>query len=329
MGEIDPVASAATDAEAIFVEILDRHDDVASRHRVERLPARIGRAYSNDIIVDDPFLAPHHAEIRREPSGALVVIDLGTRNGLHPARSRSRVERIEAQPEAQWRAGRTNFRLRPASFTVPAERSDDAPVRPMSGWALLAAVLVMVAVSVVSEIVGTAEYLETSRISSAVLRLVLMMVAWAAMWSFATRLLVGRWNFVSHATVTCIAIFALIVADVVFEYTAFAFSLPLLDSAGLLGAGLIAAWLLFRHLQLFGRMSRRVAGVVAVAVVGFGVGTAQLADYANSLDNVSRLGFFGHLKPAEARLARPISAEAFFARAGKLKAPLEQDRLKR
>ena len=42
-----------------FIETLARNGDVLHRHRVERLPIRIGRGYDNDYILDDvtPYLS--------------------------------------------------------------------------------------------------------------------------------------------------------------------------------------------------------------------------------------------------------------------------------
>jgi hypothetical protein len=47
-----------------FVEILDKRGHVMQRLRVERLPATIGRAYTNDVILDDPFVSAEAAKAR-------------------------------------------------------------------------------------------------------------------------------------------------------------------------------------------------------------------------------------------------------------------------
>ena len=66
----------------IWVEILSRHHDVVARYRCED-GARIGRAYDNDVVVDDPYVAPHHARIVRDEAGELFAEDLGSVNGLY------------------------------------------------------------------------------------------------------------------------------------------------------------------------------------------------------------------------------------------------------
>ena len=44
-------------------QILSRHRDVVARQRCEGAEIRIGRAYDNDVIVDDPYVAPRHLRI--------------------------------------------------------------------------------------------------------------------------------------------------------------------------------------------------------------------------------------------------------------------------
>ena len=47
----------------IFAEVLDRRGQVRQRVRVERFPLTIGRAYSNDLILDDRYGCPQHARV--------------------------------------------------------------------------------------------------------------------------------------------------------------------------------------------------------------------------------------------------------------------------
>ena len=54
-----------------------------TRHIVSTYPARIGRAFDNDIILDDVYVDPHHAVIQRAPdNGDLFIHDLGSQNGI-------------------------------------------------------------------------------------------------------------------------------------------------------------------------------------------------------------------------------------------------------
>ncbi|MCW5625267.1 MAG: FHA domain-containing protein, partial [Burkholderiales bacterium] len=110
--------------EVIHVEILGRLGDVAHRITLHHLPVRIGRAYDNDVIVDDPYVAPHHLRVERDADGALHAVDLGSRNGLHLLDPVRRVANTPVGGGERLRIGHTPLRIRARDFAVPAELPD-------------------------------------------------------------------------------------------------------------------------------------------------------------------------------------------------------------
>jgi pSer/pThr/pTyr-binding forkhead associated (FHA) protein len=54
-----------------------------SRFRVQSKVMRIGRRPDNDIIISDPRVSEHHAELRRSPAGRYSITDLGSHNGTY------------------------------------------------------------------------------------------------------------------------------------------------------------------------------------------------------------------------------------------------------
>jgi len=66
----------------IVVEVLDRRGRVRDRVRLSRLPAFVGRAYTNDVVLEDRFVSPQHCAIRETESGEMVVEDLDSLNGV-------------------------------------------------------------------------------------------------------------------------------------------------------------------------------------------------------------------------------------------------------
>jgi hypothetical protein len=104
----------------LVIEVLARDGEVLTRHRIERLPATIGRALDNDVIVDDPFVAPLHLvlEARGEGPAQVVARDAGSRNGVYLMRSQSAL--------ARWfRSGGER-----AAFRSRTRAVDDAADRP-------------------------------------------------------------------------------------------------------------------------------------------------------------------------------------------------------
>ena len=84
--------------EVIWVEVLSRHRAVVSRHRCTGRVVRIGRAYTNDVVLDDPYVAPEHAIIVRDEDGA--ARRRGSRHGQRaasPSHGRARLGAARAR----------------------------------------------------------------------------------------------------------------------------------------------------------------------------------------------------------------------------------------
>ncbi len=65
----------------LIIELFPPHSHGAKiRHVFENGKATVGRSYSNDIILDDPFVSPEHLLIARNGNG-LFVTDLASENG--------------------------------------------------------------------------------------------------------------------------------------------------------------------------------------------------------------------------------------------------------
>ena len=116
----------------MWIEVLSRHGDVSTRVRVTSDEARIGRAFDNDVVVDDPHVAPHHARIYRAEDGELVAEDLGTLNGLYPEHGAHRATRVLLAKEPGLRMGRTIVRVRDAAHgsAIRCEGSEAGEVEP-------------------------------------------------------------------------------------------------------------------------------------------------------------------------------------------------------
>lgn len=124
----------------IWVEVLSRHREVASRHRCGGAEIRIGRGYDNDVILDDPYVAVQHLRLFRDEAGQIVAEDIGSANGLFLDRGKERLPRIVVDGERPIRIGHTFLRVREAGYAVPRERLAQRrrPIWPIAHIALLA-----------------------------------------------------------------------------------------------------------------------------------------------------------------------------------------------
>ena len=92
-----------------WVELLDRRGHVRTRHRIDSLPALIGRSYGCDVLVDDPWISPIHVRIYRDLDGSFKVEDAGSENGLWLPDEERRVTLLPLGRGVTLRAGHTLF----------------------------------------------------------------------------------------------------------------------------------------------------------------------------------------------------------------------------
>jgi hypothetical protein len=306
--------------EVIFVEVLGRAGDVVARHVLARVPATIGRAYDNDVILDDAYVSPRHARLERAESGALVLVDLDSRNGLFALDPTTRVARSAARPDARFRVGHTQLRIRPRSYAVPAEREDLARTpwhhNPAALAGLYAAALACV---LLYAFASTTERLEPLKLAMPALWATLGVCGWASVWAFAGKALGARGNLIAHASIALAAFALLFVVATLGGYAAFAFSSSAIGDGTIVPLAAVAAWALYRHLRLASRQPRLTLAVTAFTVVAGLVGVLSLGDYAGQKDQLGRMAFLKEIKSPAVRLVRGASPEAFFAAAQDLK----------
>ncbi len=311
--------------ELIFVEVLGRAGEVVHRHAVARLPATIGRAYDNDVILDDQYAAPHHLRLERGESGELVLIDLDSRNGLFALDPTTRIVRATARPDARFRVGHTQLRIRPRSYAVPAERKDAAHT-PWHRKPLVLAGLYLAAVACVLlyRFTSTIEHIEPPKLAMPAVWVTLGVCVWASAWAFVGKALAARGNFVAHVSIALAALVLVLVAATLGGYAAFAFSSSVIDEGTIVPVAAVAAWALYQHLALVSRQRRRTLALAAFGIVVSAVGVLSLVDLANQNDQPGRMAFLKEIKSPAVRLVPGASPEAFFAAAQGLKPKVDE-----
>jgi hypothetical protein len=307
----------------IWVEILSRHQDVVARHRVDGDEATLGRAYDNDVVLDDPYAAAHHVRIARDAEGRLVAHDLGSVNGLYAGDDRERKTDVMLDGERALRVGRTLVRVRDAAYTVSAERVATPVART---WPMVLALCAAVAVvSVVSLWLSETTETQLSRYVLPLIAMATIVAIWTTVWALMCRIFSGHARFERHLTIALTGLLAFFLFDEVTDYGAFGLSLRGLADLAYVGNWLIFAALCFFHLREIGPgRLRRKGGIVAALAVA-AIGAQMLAKF-----EVSRMlgqqSYLPGLKPPMFRLKVPKSEVDFFADVERLKTAVDKAR---
>ena len=305
-----------------FVETLASNGDVQLRQQVHALPIRIGRGYDNDVILDDAFMAPHHALV--DLDGAMLVLrDLGSRNGV-VVRGR-RQQQVALDGDTVVRLGHTRLRVRAAAHVVAPELVD----RTMHGWegaapgAVGAALTALVSLFVMW--LADTQSFELLRYLQAIAWGLGAALVWSGIWAFANRLFghharLGRHLFIFGCALAALALFRLASSAI-----GYAFSLEPFTRYGSHAAiALVAATVYFHLTTVRPQRPRRSAFIcVGLAILGSG-----LALIGNEQRN-GRLGdelYMSVLMPPGMRVSPDHSVDEYMGQVGAMKARLDVER---
>lgn len=95
---------------AVIIEIRRRGGQLIERCRCDAGSIRVGRSYDNDVIVDDPFVSPHH--VRLDPcENGWKVVDLESLNGYRIKTNGKTADRDVIYSGEKMRLGHVTLRI--------------------------------------------------------------------------------------------------------------------------------------------------------------------------------------------------------------------------
>lgn len=307
----------------VFVELLTPDGEVTHRIKCAQLPIRIGRAYDNDIILDDPHTAAHHAQIELNQLDELVINDLDSRNGI--AQDNQRNDFFVINGDAVYRLGHTRLRIRTAGFVVAEEISDSTNHR-WEGWrpALLGAIL-LVAIGLLSTWLGDLQQGTLSKYLLELVSIVGLAIGWAGIWALFSRLFSGHARFGRHLLIVSSGLTIMELWEFFSGAIAYAFSLESLAIFTSPPAIVICALVLYFHLLTAGnkRPHRLKYYLAGLAILGIGVTMAKQYQTSNHLADEL---YLSNLYPPMLRISSDKSLDTFTANINALKTRVDEER---
>jgi hypothetical protein len=309
----------------IWVEILSRHRDIASRIRLSGPEVSIGRGYDNDVIVDDPYVAAQHLRVFRDDDGRLVAEDLGSTNGTFLDGSKTRLARILVDGQQPIRIGQTFLRFREPGHVVEPER----PARGQwSALPAVAAVLLGAAVLGLEALsVWFGQVVEPRALSylTPLLSTCVAILVWVGMWTLLSRIFTGRSHFARNLLIALGGAFAFSLYNELARYFAFAWTFPAASTFQYVATWIVLAVVCFLHLREVGHTRLWLKGGLVAALLVVAV-SVQALQRSEALSDSGRQTTLHILMPPSLR-AVPYRSEAdFFGGVENLKATLDDDR---
>ena len=309
----------------IWVEILSRHRDIATRFRVSSAEVRIGRGYDNDVIVDDPYVAANHLRVFRDEEGRLVAEDLGSTNGTFLDGGKARLPRILVDGQQPIRIGQTYLRVRDTAHAVEPER-----VGPPSRNVLpvvAAVVLAIVVLGLEAMRIWFSQIVEPRALNylTPLLSIGVAVLLWVGVWTLLSRIFSGRSHFFRNLLIALGGAVALSLYGELIIYLGFGWTWAVPGTYEYVATWTVVAIVCFLHLREVGHARLWLKGglVAALLVAAIAVQTLQRSE---ALSDSGRQVMVHVMMPPAFR-AVPYRSEAdFFGAVENLKTTLDGDR---
>ncbi|MBL8518971.1 MAG: FHA domain-containing protein [Betaproteobacteria bacterium] len=312
----------------MWVEVLDRHGEVAARHRfddIARWPVRVGRAPDNDIVLDDPYVAPHHAVISMDRDGHLFIDDEGTLNGLVNESTRQRQARVACAIAPLVRVGRTRLRIRDGREPVAPERA--LPGEAGGAWVALGLTIALLAASLLDLWLGYTGNTPTSHFVMPMMLLAMLTLIWTSGWAVISRIFAGQAWYTRHLVTALAALLVAIFWHELAEWLAYTLAWPAFNERDIASLWVIAALACYGHLRIIAvrHLRQAVALLVVAAAAGIGMQWASQHEGRKWHGDSASLG---KLKPPLFAVSRGVELPAFIDTDGGIKARLDAARKK-
>lgn len=257
-------------AALIIAEVLDRHGHLQERVRIEQLPATIGTAYTSDIIVSDPYVAPCEARIEQDEEGRIHVVPADSINGLLDADTDTPTTHYQVHSGGHLQVGQTLIRLMLPDHPVePAKPFVNDLITRLSqrfGYkSLLFLFILALGFVLLQEYLSDFGEFSTARFAFNQLPIVFYYLGAAGVWAAATRLVSRHFRFGWHLAILALVTLLYGIGEVLLGYIEYIFTPDTYWGLflALLGCTLMASWL-FAHLYVVSTTHLRFKWIVAV-----------------------------------------------------------------
>lgn len=306
------------------VEHVHRNGVVLARVAMSGTELRIGRALDNDLVLDDPHCAAHHAVLRIDADGRARLHDLSTFNGIRVGTGLGKSKRHDVYAvhgDAKIQLGASSIRVRHGDWAL-------APEIPLSAQVVWP--FALLAMSVVLAHAGWEIWLkDVHERSPTYLSMLSGMAAgltmWSAMYALLGRVLGGADRFFTHVLIVSCAYLGAALLHNTLELLAFtAYWLWPLRIANY-ATVVVVALTVRAHLRVAdpGHWAVLRWGVALVCALAIAVPLGQTWISSKRLTHIQVMNVVEH--PA-LRLASPVSIPGFMGSIAQLKVRADKQR---
>jgi hypothetical protein len=307
----------------LIVEIHDAHRRLPAYRHIVRFPLTIGRGYSNDIILNDPFVAAEHVVLDVAENG-WVLRQLDVVNPPQLQGKTIKQEQTVIKSGDELLLGKTLIRFfKPQHAVVPVKKMHDtiAGFLETSGELLAVVVLLLMLLmaQMFSEFLIVSEKISLQKVAANALPVVGVALLWAVIWSMIAFVVRRKTYYLFFLSVTIAYFLADMVLESAIEYVAFNSRHILLpEILSYLTSGVLMVFMFYanmgRAMNLTTRRRILLSNIFSwtlVLMIGFVM-------QANRPAFIADPEYQAMLKPPFAQWAETLSMQSFLQESDKL-----------
>jgi len=302
----------------LIIEVQDYLRQTKAYYPVKEFPLRIGRGYSNDIILADPHVCAEHLVIHADDSGEWSAQDLDTKNGVHVLNENGKQKELKLSSGDMPVIGKTQLRfVNPEHPVEPARQLRDKnnmvdALRSVAViWALLSLLILGVSID---GYLSTSNEVHIEKLIAGALPVVSGIFLWSALWALLAFIVRRRLSFKFMLTVSSVYYLADILLSTIIDYLAYNLnSTGFVDVVSYVTAGVLLAVLIYVSMEKALSLSKKrrffLANVFSWALVVIII----FVVYANKPAFKNRPEYPSELKPPFSRLSPATDLNSFMA----------------
>ncbi|WP_143871956.1 FHA domain-containing protein [Catenovulum sediminis] len=205
----------------LIIQQLNSSGKVIAQHKISKQKITLGRAYSNDIIIDDPHICPHHAQLEIEDNGQICLVDCNSINGIFNQNKKPLAAVTNLNSGDSIYLAKLKFRIlrvdHPVADTVALTQSEKtAEFISKKSVVLLLSVLIL-GLFILGEFLKSLTEFSAKSLYTPIISFIIVLLMWPLFWSLLSRFFKHEVRFWAH--LSCLLISLLVFKLILFVGT--------------------------------------------------------------------------------------------------------------
>jgi pSer/pThr/pTyr-binding forkhead associated (FHA) protein len=283
---------------------------------------RVGRSYTNDLILSDPYVSAEHLRISAREDGWLVE-DISRENGMYARKSARVIQEVHASSGDEIVIGRTRLRLLSPSHPVASTKPLASPQGflkrisyPVNVWSILIFAFMVFMFHVH---LHSSENLSLLKLTSGGLGFLFLALLWASVWAFVGRIIKHSAQFAAQLSLSVLFLALLLPLTILSEYIGYFVNSMMIEAgSALLFWGVLFTAFLVGNLTIATHVSLRNRVIVCTTITAFIIAIMTLLYYTFKDEFNPNPVYYATLKPPFIKLLPSRSADQFLTDADKI-----------